>query len=153
MALHSSPHMLQLYIFYSFLSLFASCSENLVVATGKGLIKAVALSETFLSQEPAQRKHIVGAIPAGHYRCSWLANEGNVALSGSIESLAYRKSQNCPQCCAFFLIGPTGVFSVFVAIPRAPLLPAWMHGADQSKPSGCGQKEKGGSRSTAASDR
>lgn len=32
--------------------LVLSCSEDLVVATGKGLIKAVALSDTFLPQEP-----------------------------------------------------------------------------------------------------
>lgn len=57
-----------------------SCSENLVVATGKGLIKAVALSDTFLPQEPPQRKHIVGAMPAVLYCCCWLANEGNVAV-------------------------------------------------------------------------
>lgn len=50
------------------------------MATGEGLIKAVALYDPFLPQEPPQRKHIVGAIPAVHYRCCWLANEGSVTL-------------------------------------------------------------------------
>lgn len=77
------------------------------MATGEGLIKAAALSDTCLPQEPPQPKHIVGALPAVHYHCWWLANEGNVTPRQSIG----RKSQNGPRCCAFRLTGPTGMFS------------------------------------------
>lgn len=85
-----------------------SCSENLVVATGKGLIKAVALSDTFLPQEPPQRKHVVGAMPAVHCCCGWLANEGDVAVRGNIGRQA---KPITTQHCGFGLTGPTGVVS------------------------------------------
>lgn len=86
-----------------------SCSENLVVATGKGLIKAVALSDTFLPQEPPPRKHIVGAMPAVHCCCGWLANEGNVAVRGNIGRLVQPITA---QYCGFGLTSPTGMFSM-----------------------------------------
>lgn len=93
MASHSSPHTVGSSSIYCIFLLpvphrILSCSENLVVATGKGLIKAVALSDIFLPQEPSQCKHIVGAIAAVHYRCCWLSNEGNVTLRESIGRLA-----------------------------------------------------------------
>lgn len=83
-----------------------SCSENLVVATGKRLIKAVALSDTFLPQEPPQRKHIFGAMPAVQCCCGGLANEGERENIG-------RLAQPIPnRHCGFGLTSPTGMFSM-----------------------------------------
>lgn len=93
MALHSSPHMFQLHVSSSFLSLIASCHVQriwlwqLARASSK-----LWLCLTHLSPRKPLSKHILGAIPAVHYRCCWLVNEGDVTLRDSRGRLADRKT-------------------------------------------------------------
>lgn len=85
------------------------------MATGEGLIKAVALYDPFLPQEPPQHKHIVGAIPAVHYRCCWLANEGSVTLRERLARPARQITTLPSVLCVLFNWPPRHVFHTFVA--------------------------------------
>lgn len=80
-----------------------SCSENSAAATGEGLIKAAALSDTFLPQEdPSAQTHRVGAVPAAHCR-RWLANKGSAAQISSVKAWRETFGRSCceiDQCAA-----------------------------------------------------
>lgn len=106
----ASPPMFRLHISSSFLSLIPSCRVQRIwlwqLARGSSKLW---LSDTFVPQEPPQRIHKVGAIPAVQYRRCRLTNEGFCRTErGSIGRPAW---QITIQYCGFCLTSPIGMSS------------------------------------------